>query len=146
LQPGGVPFAYPRRRGPSRSGPSPTARRPWGADGMERNDVSRCVSLLGRLPEVDPDRIGVTGISWGGYLTGLVAGLDDRLKAAVPVYGCRAVPRDGDRNPLLKPRFWFSRVGGLSKWQSGRGLRLASGPGKPLPPSQDAQEGHSLAP
>jgi dienelactone hydrolase len=51
-------------------------------------DVIRGVSLLATLPEVDPDRIAVTGISWGGYLTCIVAGLDDRLKAAVPVYGC----------------------------------------------------------
>ena len=29
-----------------------------------------------------------TGISWGGYLTCIVAGLDNRFKAAVPVYGC----------------------------------------------------------
>jgi hypothetical protein len=39
-------------------------------------------------PEVDAGRVGVTGISWGGYLTCLVAGLDGRLKVAVPVYGC----------------------------------------------------------
>ncbi|MEI6256826.1 MAG: alpha/beta fold hydrolase [Planctomycetota bacterium] len=53
--------------------------------------VAACVragSLLASLAEVDPDRIGVTGISWGGYLTCIVAGLDDRFKAAVPVYGC----------------------------------------------------------
>jgi S-formylglutathione hydrolase FrmB len=37
---------------------------------------------------VDPDRTAITGISWGGYLTNIVAGLDDRFKAAVPVYGC----------------------------------------------------------
>jgi hypothetical protein len=37
---------------------------------------------------VDKDRVAVTGISWGGYLTCIVAGVDDRLKAAVPVYGC----------------------------------------------------------
>ena len=30
----------------------------------------------------------MTGISWGGYTTCLVASLDDRFKAAVPVYGC----------------------------------------------------------
>jgi dienelactone hydrolase len=48
----------------------------------------RGVSLLSSLPQVDAERIGVTGISWGGYLTCLVAGLDDRLKVAVPVYGC----------------------------------------------------------
>jgi hypothetical protein len=50
--------------------------------------VVRAVSLLASLPEVDPKRIGITGISWGGYLTCIVSGLDDRLKVAVPVYGC----------------------------------------------------------
>jgi dienelactone hydrolase len=50
--------------------------------------VIRGVTLLAARPDVDPQRIGITGISWGGYLTCLVAGLDDRLKVAVPVYGC----------------------------------------------------------
>jgi dienelactone hydrolase len=50
--------------------------------------VIRGASLLLSLPEVDRDRIGITGISWGGYLTNLVMSLDDRLKAAAPVYGC----------------------------------------------------------
>ncbi len=45
-------------------------------------------SLLASFDEVDADRIGVTGISWGGYLTCIIAGVDDRLKVAVPVYGC----------------------------------------------------------
>lgn len=51
-------------------------------------NVIRAASLLTSRPEVDPERIGITGISWGGYLTCLVAGLDQRLKVAVPVYGC----------------------------------------------------------
>ena len=50
--------------------------------------VVRGHNLLAGLPEVDKDRVAVTGISWGGYLTCIIAGLDDRLKAAVPVYGC----------------------------------------------------------
>lgn len=45
-------------------------------------------SLIRSFPEVDSDRIGVTGISWGGYLTCVVAGLDARFQFAVPVYGC----------------------------------------------------------
>ncbi len=45
-------------------------------------------SLIRSFREVDPDRTAVTGISWGGYLTCIVAGLDSRFKAAVPVYGC----------------------------------------------------------
>jgi len=45
-------------------------------------------TLLLAQPGVDPERTGVTGVSWGGYLTCLLAGLDPRLKFAVPVYGC----------------------------------------------------------
>jgi dienelactone hydrolase len=45
-------------------------------------------SWLRSLPEVDSDRIGITGISWGGYLTCIASGVDDRFRCAVPVYGC----------------------------------------------------------
>jgi dienelactone hydrolase len=50
--------------------------------------VIRAHTLLRSFPEVDAERTAVTGISWGGYTTCLVASLDDRFKAAVPVYGC----------------------------------------------------------
>lgn len=50
--------------------------------------VIRGHALLASKKEVDSRRIAVTGISWGGYLTCIIAGLDDQLKAAVPVYGC----------------------------------------------------------
>lgn len=50
--------------------------------------ASRALSLLRAEPGVDPDRIGVTGISWGGYLTCVFAGVDPRLRFAIPVYGC----------------------------------------------------------
>ncbi len=50
--------------------------------------VIKAHSLLASLPEVDAGRIGLTGISWGGYLTCMVSGLDPRFKAAAPVYGC----------------------------------------------------------
>lgn len=45
-------------------------------------------SLMRSFPEVDAERTGVTGISWGGYLTCIVAGVDTRFKFAAPVYGC----------------------------------------------------------
>jgi dienelactone hydrolase len=51
-------------------------------------NVMRAHSLLRSFPEVDADHTAVTGISWGGYTTCLVASLDDRFRAAVPVYGC----------------------------------------------------------
>ncbi|MBN2507561.1 MAG: acetylxylan esterase [Verrucomicrobia bacterium] len=52
-------------------------------------------SLLRSLPEVDPDRIGLTGISWGGYLTCILAGVDHRFKLAMPVYGCGFTDQHG---------------------------------------------------
>ncbi len=45
-------------------------------------------SLLGSRPEVDVNRIGLTGVSWGGYLTCVTSGVDSRFKFAAPVYGC----------------------------------------------------------
>ncbi|NOY79634.1 MAG: prolyl oligopeptidase family serine peptidase [Kiritimatiellaeota bacterium] len=52
------------------------------------SDVILAHSLLRSLPGVDSDRIGLTGISWGGYLACIVAGVDPRFRFAVPVYGC----------------------------------------------------------
>jgi dienelactone hydrolase len=51
-------------------------------------DVLLGCSLLGAQPEVDAGRIGITGISWGGFLTCIAAGIDDRFRFAAPVYGC----------------------------------------------------------
>lgn len=45
-------------------------------------------SWLRSQPQVDSAMTFVTGISWGGYLTCIVASVDNRFKAAVPVYGC----------------------------------------------------------
>ena len=48
----------------------------------------RAHSFLRSLPCVDTRNIGVTGISWGGFLTCITAAADDRFAYAVPVYGC----------------------------------------------------------
>lgn len=45
-------------------------------------------SLLRLDMRVDPDRVGITGISWGGVLTLLAAAVDQRFRFAAPVYGC----------------------------------------------------------
>lgn len=50
--------------------------------------VRHGLSLLSALPEVRADRIGMVGISWGGFMTWLVNGTDSRLRAAVAAYGC----------------------------------------------------------
>ena len=51
-------------------------------------DVVLAHSLLASQPGVDPGRIGLTGISWGGYLSCIVASIDSRFRFNVPVYGC----------------------------------------------------------
>ena len=51
-------------------------------------DVLLAHSLIRSFPEVDPENIGITGISWGGYLTCIAAGIDPRFTFAAPVYGC----------------------------------------------------------
>jgi dienelactone hydrolase len=56
--------------------------------------VIRGHSLLLARPEIDAGRTALTGISWGGYLTCITAGLDHRFKAAVPVYGCGFLHED----------------------------------------------------
>ena len=40
------------------------------------------------MPEVDADKVGVMGISWGGVITSTVIGIDDRFAFAIPTYGC----------------------------------------------------------
>lgn len=57
-------------------------------------DVILAHSLLRSFPEVDPDKTGITGISWGGYLTCITAGVDNRFKFAAPVYGCGFLGED----------------------------------------------------
>jgi len=49
------------------------------------HDAMRGVDLLQSLPEVDPDRIGVTGNSGGGTQTTMMMLGDPRIAAAVPV-------------------------------------------------------------
>lgn len=47
----------------------------------------RAIDYLQSRPEVDPDRIAVTGISGGGAATFWIAAADERVKVAVPVSG-----------------------------------------------------------
>ncbi|MGI8404927.1 MAG: S9 family peptidase, partial [Thermomicrobiales bacterium] len=53
----------------------------WGESDMP--DVIAAVEKALELPWIDPNRVGITGGSYGGYLTNWVIGHDDRFKAAV---------------------------------------------------------------
>lgn len=47
----------------------------------------RALDYLQSRPEIDPDRLAVTGISGGGAATFWIAAADERVKVAVPVSG-----------------------------------------------------------
>ncbi|HEY9250370.1 MAG TPA: dienelactone hydrolase family protein, partial [Rariglobus sp.] len=59
-------------------------------------DTMLANSLLASQPQVDPSRIGVCGISWGGVIAANVAGLDPRFKFAAMIYGCGFIARESD--------------------------------------------------
>lgn len=55
--------------------------------GVETWNSMRAIDYLQSRPEVDPQRIGMTGRSGGGAYTWWTAALDERVKVAVPVAG-----------------------------------------------------------
>jgi cephalosporin-C deacetylase-like acetyl esterase len=55
--------------------------------GIELMNGIRALDLLVQRPEVDPEKLGVTGISGGGAASWWIAAGDPRIKAAAPVCG-----------------------------------------------------------
>lgn len=55
----------------------------------------RAMTALREQPNVDPERIGVVGISWGGYLAAILTGIDERVRSAVIVYGAGNLEHSG---------------------------------------------------
>ena len=53
-----------------------------------------CHNILRSMEEVDESNIGITGISWGSFLTCVTIGVDNRFKFAVPVYGAGYMDED----------------------------------------------------
>ena len=47
----------------------------------------RAVSFLRSREEVDPERIGMAGSSWGGFFTTMMIGIDPRLKCGSAMFG-----------------------------------------------------------
>ena len=89
-------------------------------------------SFLRSMPEVDADKTGITGISWGGYAVSLAIAYDSRFKFAAPVYGCgnflnnlKLVPGSASSAKLKKfaaawdPVNTLSRVKMPVRWLSG---------------------------
>ncbi|MDQ8195622.1 acetylxylan esterase [Coraliomargarita sp. SDUM461004] len=51
-------------------------------------DTILASSLIRSVKGVDPERVGLMGISWGGVITSTVIGIDNRFVFAIPSYGC----------------------------------------------------------
>ncbi|MBL9124348.1 MAG: CehA/McbA family metallohydrolase, partial [Planctomycetaceae bacterium] len=49
--------------------------------------LARGLDVLGTLPQADPDRVAVTGLSGGGWQTAWISALDERVTLANPVAG-----------------------------------------------------------
>ncbi len=55
--------------------------------GVEAWNCIRALDYLQSRPEVDPERLGVTGRSGGGAYSWWISSIDERIKVAVPVAG-----------------------------------------------------------
>ena len=76
--------------------------------------IVRAHSYLRSLPAVDAGRTGLTGISWGGFITMLAASADDRFKFAAPVYTsvfdeatCRIFAKNGKPADAVRLDRWL---------------------------------------
>ena len=78
-------------------------------------DILLANSLLRSFPEIDPERIGITGLSWGGYLVSIAASVDRRFRLAVPVYGCGFLGADS---------YWVPEFAKMGSAKSNRWLGL----------------------
>jgi len=72
-------------------------------------DVQAALTFLGTVPEVDPDRLGIYGTSYGGATVVWVGAIDPRVKCVVSVVGIgngerwmRSVRRPDEFHDLLE--------------------------------------------
>jgi len=97
--------------------------------------VLRAHTILANTKNVDANKIGITGISWGGYLTSLIMGIDSRYGAAIPVYGCGFITENsiwktdnygnaskkdiGKWDNLWDPKYYISNTNMPTLWVTG---------------------------
>jgi hypothetical protein len=66
-------------------------------------DTRRGLDYLQKRPDIDSSRMGVAGISLGGILSGVVAGVDPRIKVVLTLVGGADFPKDLWDGPLTRP-------------------------------------------
>lgn len=76
----------------------------------------RAITLLTNRPEVDPDRIGIGGSSYGGFFATLIAGVDPRIKAGMSFFAGgnhqlgTNLPQFGGMKNLEDAQLWQSTI------------------------------------
>lgn len=91
-------------------------------------DVSLAYSLIASFPRVDAARIGVTGISWGGVIAAVLAGVDPRPAFVAPVYGCGFMHEDSCFVDGLAQLPVEQRESWIARWDPSRWLPMARMP------------------
>ncbi|HEX8986047.1 MAG TPA: prolyl oligopeptidase family serine peptidase [Bryobacteraceae bacterium] len=102
--------------------------------GFAEYETQCALSYLLARPEVDPDRIGMTGASGGGYNTWITAAMDDRIKVVVPVVGTSEFY---EQLSACRPLDWYNAnehchfVAGLIRYANNHELLAMAAP-RPL--------------
>jgi len=83
----------------------------------------RAFNLLGAQPDVDPQKLCMTGISWGGYMVTMLSGLlDERVKATFNLYGSGFYQLDAIGSDALKKMDEADRTAWLKCFDAGTRL------------------------
>ncbi|HRR36192.1 MAG TPA: acetylxylan esterase, partial [Clostridia bacterium] len=88
-------------------------------------------NLLRSFSNIDNNKIGIAGISWGGILTSISAGADGRFAFAIPTYGCGYIhetPADGNFYYNFAPGSNFDTEKYLKIWEPSNYLSKANMP------------------
>lgn len=78
-------------------------------------DVRRAVDWLGRQDHIDPQRIGILGISLGAFISNLALAVDERIVAGVSVLGGGDLAHGVWHSPLALWQRWQLRKRGLNE-------------------------------
>ncbi|TMV43751.1 dipeptidyl aminopeptidase [Paenibacillus mesophilus] len=89
----------------------------WTTVGKNIVDHMQGVDLLSVWEGVDPNRIGVIGLSFGGYNSYFLAGIDERIRAVVSI--CGFSPFYGDHRPThWGIRSWYTHLPKITDYLS----------------------------